>query len=307
MSKFNDDIGKEISKSMSQLGDEINLLTSNLERQHDVESPEKLPSIDITSIISDISMNTNRQKQLIANELSKDIFVKHDSQSNISDDTTNFEEDENLKTMSYSRDMDDIIEILNSPSKTETIQSNHSTSNKRLMSDFMMKPDGDNDNINYQSSIFSASTLSISPGRNNVNLNNTYSTEGASLANNYNDSEDNDEETITKSKISKLLLDYSSRYAKSNIELDKIDEWENDDDNGYLVIDLTEDEFFEMEEDATQALLVKKNEKSQNLLNRNDNNNDNDEELSLDGGSEVYEDADSMAIDISHVENILVR
>lgn len=69
-------------------------------------------------------------------------------------------------------------------------------------------------------------------------------------------------------KVAELLYEFDHRYDSlqlgglsplSGQSAVVIDEWENDDDAGYVVIPLTEDEFFEMEEvifSNTQALLL---------------------------------------------------
>ena len=55
--------------------------------------------------------------------------------------------------------------------------------------------------------------------------------------------------TIRMRKIAQLLHDFEHRYdALQGSESAVIDEWENDDDTGYVVIPLSEEEFFEMEE-----------------------------------------------------------
>lgn len=58
-------------------------------------------------------------------------------------------------------------------------------------------------------------------------------------------------------KIAQLLHDFEHRYdALSGSESAVIDEWENDDDTGYVVIPLSEEEFFEMEEVTTEIFHI---------------------------------------------------
>ena len=297
--KFSDDIGKDLSETISQLSEEINTLTVNLERQNDVETPDKLPPINVETLIFNFSEHKidSDPAGLKGNRI-EHLLKQKNSESNLSYTDLN---DEIIPTTSHSRDMDDIIQILNCPSKTETIHS--SSTNKRVISDYMVKTEGDFES--RQQSIFSASTLSASPGRRNINS--TFSTgdfsDAASLLNNFDESEEIDEER-NKSKITQLLYEFNNRYKESSVETDLVDEWEDDDDTGYLVINLTEDEFFDMEEEATRNLLEKKSDKRPIKNNLLHNIND-DDDVSLDGGSEIYE-VDSMTMDLSQIENVLV-
>ena len=68
--------------------------------------------------------------------------------------------------------------------------------------------------------------------------------------------------TLLIEKITDLHASSSKNRDKNNknkgidnAEVEDVDEWEDDDDSGYLIIPLTNDEFFELEEAATQALL----------------------------------------------------
>lgn len=191
---FADETGKEVFNAFEKLGDELNILAENLERQCEDDESDgvtaALDSIDVKEIISaSVSETTASQS------------AAHISNSE--------------KKLSHSDSLDNLLEII-----TDSVDQ------------------GSSPVRNGQHSLASASQESLG------------------------DSPQKISQLINSLRIRSQSHDEASSGGRKSSSASRVDEWVNDDDTGYNIITLSEEEFYDYEEETSARILQERKEQA---------------------------------------------
>eukprot|EP01035_Chromulina_nebulosa_P023243 gene23243-30127_t len=272
----------------------------------EVAGPSQAAAVFDSSIINSTVATPSFDSAAMIQQYRNTEIMQTNSKDNIQKDGSRedyYTDDSSRIVDLHVRDMDDIIKILNSNS-TETVSHEEFVSHisPSISPEQMLKSKSTADLFDHNRADDDSQGRSRAPSS-----------------------------TIRMRKIAQLLHDFEHRYdALSGSESAVIDEWENDDDTGYVVIPLSEEEFFEMEEEvaneepqeakqsAGEGNIHKKGKNpigkatSTVASDEDDSGHDNDGDSydpdGLAAEEELYDfdaDGDSLAADLSEVENRL--